>query len=150
MTPLTHPCPRTISSPAFAEWSGGRASVPLGDGDEGPARQAPYGDVFPAGVARDVEAGAEVARHKAPEKSSGAAAAISRAKACWANGASHESSKPKSPWATETRKPAMVARAKPTPSTAAHTRRAARISRPSTMPAIDCKRNSAPIVGIER
>ena len=36
-------------------------------------------------------------------------------KASLAKGASHESLKPKSPWATEMRNPAMVARAKPIP-----------------------------------
>ena len=71
-------------------------------------------------------------------------------KASLAKGASHESLKPKSPTATDRRKPAMVERAKPIPMTAAHSRRTATTPMPMTSPAIDCSRKRGPMVGMER
>jgi hypothetical protein len=58
--------------------------------------------------------------------------------------------KPKSPTATDRRKPAMVVRANPMPTTAAHSRRMATTPMPMTSAVIDCSRKSGPMVGMER
>ena len=71
-------------------------------------------------------------------------------KACLAKGASHESLNPKSPRATESRKPAMVVRAKPIPMTAAHRRRTATTPMPMIERGDRLEQEEGPMVGMER
>ena len=84
------------------------------EGTQGPVRCGPYVAV-PAGVVPARARGTDPTRHSAAAATSTTAASISIVKASLAKGASHESLKPKSPTATESRKPAMVVRAKPEP-----------------------------------
>jgi hypothetical protein len=76
--------------------------------------------------------------------------ATSMKNAWWANGATHESLNPKSPFSTDMRNPIMVDRANPTPSAAAQTRRTATIITPRRTAVIDWRRKRGPMVAMWR
>ena len=149
-------CPRKTCSPGSAEpYSRRRGATEPG---QRPARRGgrcarsgvvPYVAV-PAGVVPARARGADPTRHSAAAPISTTTESSSTVKASLAKGASHESLNPKSPIATERRKPARVLMTNPIPISAAQSRRRATTPRPTTSPAIDCRRKRGPMVGMER